>query len=69
MWPRILMVKKHICHNFMGMNPPETLLQSFHIDVQADRLASGLSARCIVVGVTAVHGRPELRSDTLPSLF
>jgi hypothetical protein len=64
------MVKKHFCYIFMGMNPLETLLhhlQRFHIDVQADCLASGLSARYIVAGITAVDGRPEhRRSDKLP---
>jgi hypothetical protein len=43
-WPRIVMVKKHFFHIFIGTNPPETflqLLQSFHIDVRVDRLASG----------------------------
>jgi hypothetical protein len=25
-WPRIVVVKKHLCHIFMGTNPPETLL-------------------------------------------
>jgi hypothetical protein len=40
-WPRIVVVKKNFCHIFMGTNPPETLLQSFHIDVRVNRLASG----------------------------
>jgi hypothetical protein len=43
-WPRIVVVKNHFCHFFLGMNPPETLLrllQNFHIDVLVDRLASG----------------------------
>jgi hypothetical protein len=40
-WPRIVVVKKHFCHIFMGTNLPETLLQSFHTDVRVDRLASG----------------------------
>jgi hypothetical protein len=43
-WPRIVMVKKHFFHIFIGTNPPKTLLQllqSFHIDVRVDRLASG----------------------------
>jgi hypothetical protein len=65
MWPRIVVVKKHFCNIFMGTDPPETLLQllqSFHTDVRVDRLAYGLSARCIVAGVTAVDGR----SDMLP---
>jgi hypothetical protein len=63
-WPRIVMVKEHFCHIFMGMNPLETLLQSFHIDIRVNRLAS---ARCIVAGVTAVDGWPEReRSDSLP---
>jgi hypothetical protein len=66
-WSRIAVVKKHFCHIFMGMNPPEKLLQlfqSFHIDVQADRLAF---ARCIVAVITVVDGRPKRgRSDTLP---
>jgi hypothetical protein len=37
-------MKKHFCHIFMEMNPPETLLQllhSFHIDVRVDHLATG----------------------------
>jgi hypothetical protein len=56
-----------LCHIFIGTNPPEKLLQSFHIDVRVDRLASGLSARCIVAGITAADWRPERgRSDTLP---
>jgi hypothetical protein len=64
MWPRIVVVKKHFCLIFMGTNPPETLLQCFHIDVRVDRLAS---ARCISAGVTAVDGRPERgRSGTFP---
>jgi hypothetical protein len=64
-------VKKHFCQIFMGTNPPEKLLQllqSFHIDVRVDRFASGLSAHCIVSGVTAVDGRPERRSGTCPAL-
>jgi hypothetical protein len=40
-WPHIVMVKKHVCHIFVGMNPLETLLQSFHIDIRVDRLTSG----------------------------
>jgi hypothetical protein len=40
-WPHIVVVKKHFCHIFMGTNPPETLLQSFHIDVRVGHLASG----------------------------
>jgi hypothetical protein len=40
-WPCIVMVKKHCCHIFMGINPLETLLQSFHIHIRVDRLASG----------------------------
>jgi hypothetical protein len=32
--------EKHFCHIFNGTNPLEMLLQSFHIDVQFDRLAS-----------------------------
>jgi hypothetical protein len=67
-WPRIVVVKKHFCHIFVGTNLPETVLHSFHIDVRVDRLTSGLSARYIFAGVTAVDGRPERgRSDTLPS--
>jgi hypothetical protein len=66
-WPRIVVVKKYFRHSFMETNPPETLPQSFHIDVRFDRLTSGLSARYIVAGVTAVDGRPESgKSDTLP---
>jgi hypothetical protein len=61
-WPHIVLVKKH----FMGTNPPEMLFQSFHIDVRVDRLASGLSAHCIVSGITAVDGQPKhMKSDTL----
>jgi hypothetical protein len=40
-WPRIIVVKKHFCDIFIGTNPPGKLLQSFHIDVRVDRLASG----------------------------
>jgi hypothetical protein len=58
-WPCIVVVKKHFCRIFMGTSPLDTLLQSFHIDVRVDRLASGLSARCLVAGVTAVDGWPE----------
>jgi hypothetical protein len=43
-WPHIIVVKKHFCHIFMGTSFPETLLQSFHIDVWTDRLASGKHA-------------------------
>jgi hypothetical protein len=32
-WPRIVVVKKHFCRIFMGTNPPETHVQSFHIDI------------------------------------
>jgi hypothetical protein len=32
-WHPIVVVKKHFCHIFMGTNPPEALLQSFHTDV------------------------------------
>jgi hypothetical protein len=63
-WPCTVVLKKHFCHIFMGKNPPETILQSFHIDVRVYRLAS---ARCIVAGIKAVYGRPERRrSDTRP---
>jgi hypothetical protein len=34
-------VKKHFCNIFLGMNPPEMLLQSFHIDIRVDHLTSG----------------------------
>jgi hypothetical protein len=40
-WPRIVVVKKHFYHIFMGTNPPETLLQNFYIDVRVDPLATG----------------------------
>jgi hypothetical protein len=40
-WPRIVVAKKHLCHIFMGTNPPEMLHQSFHTDILVGHLAAG----------------------------
>jgi hypothetical protein len=62
-WLRIVVVKNHFCHIFLGTNPTETLLQF----LQSSHLDFRLSARYIVAGVTTVDERPERwRSDTLP---
>jgi hypothetical protein len=49
-WPHIVMAKKHFCHIFMGTNLSETLLQSFHIDVQVDRFIALLQASQLLMG-------------------
>jgi hypothetical protein len=52
-WPRIVVVKKHFCHIFMRTNPPETLLQSCHIDVRFEydcQLVALLKASQLLVG-------------------